>query len=407
MEQKIMYNLPKLFNLLNKKSNKEEESEIKEKISKFDCFINSNNYRKVLSLFQNVVLMKIMIFWENQGLKLLGNYKSLFNSYLRELKKYEYEITEENKIKLFNDFDGEEDINEFFSSLIILFLKQKEKDEIELVKILWDEIRLSKFEINDEIKNDLKEFFQNDDYCKEYYKELYEENDLFNLNNENILEEIFDYINYKSPVYIKIESLKDYADQERQYEDYGRTIKINEKEPSLDKILINKIEKIPDQILKKVFKQLKIEISIYFNKKPNYNFYCGEKPPEPMEQLYENYNYDISKPDENNYKEYLNLIKKIRNFIQDNINNIKKSGTIVLILTTFKEEQKYKINLPNEKKDFYIVYCQSHFESDEKNEDNKFETFIENNVLVDGISGKTPGFIFLVNELCNDDYIKG
>ena len=92
MEQKVMYNLPKLFNLLNKKSNKEEENEKKEKINKFNCFINSNNYREVLSLFQNVVLMKIMIFWENQGLKLLGNYKSLFNSYLRELKKYEYEI---------------------------------------------------------------------------------------------------------------------------------------------------------------------------------------------------------------------------------------------------------------------------------------------------------------------------
>ena len=408
MEQEIKNNIPKLFNLLNKKGNSEKENKIKDQITNFEYHIYINNYNRYITLFQGVVLMKIMTIWENRGVKFRGNYSSNFNYYLELLKKEEYEITQGNKIKIFSDFEGNKDINKFFSSLIILFLKQKEKDQIELIKILWDEIQLSKFEINDKIKKDLKECFEtdNDNYFKEFYKELYEENDLFNLDNKYILSEIYDYINYKSPEYIKIELLKDYADQERQYDDYGRTIKINEKEPPFEKFFINKNEKIPDDILKQVFKKLEIKISIDMNKKPNYNYYYGDKN-EPMEQLYDKYNYNIKIKDEKNYKEYLNFDIKVKNFIKDNINNIQKYGTIKLILTTLKEEQKNQNNIDKDQIDknqidLYIVNCQSSFESDDS-KDNNFGIFIDRNVLINGINGKTPGFIFLVNELCNED----
>ena len=408
MEQEIRNNIPKLFNLLNKKRNSEEENKINEQITNFESNIYTNNYKQDITLFQYVVLMKIMTIWEIRGVKLLGNYSSNFNHYLELLKNEEYEKIKGIKRKIFSDLEGNEDINNFFSSLIILFLKQQEKDQIELVKDLWDEIRLSNFEINEKIKDDLKECLEKDDYCKEYYKELRIENDLFNLDNKYILKEIYDYINYKSPEYIKIELLKDYADQERQYDDYGRTIKINEKEPPFEKFLINKNEKIPDDILKQVFKKLEIKILIDFNKKPNYNYYYGDKN-EPMEQLYDEYNYDIKKKDEKNYKEYLNFDKKIKNFIKDNINNIQKYGTIKLILTTLKEEQKNQNNIDKDQIDknqidLYIVNCQSSFESDENSKDNNFGIFIDRNVLINGINGKTPGFIFLVNELCNEDY---
>lgn len=408
MEQEIKNNIPKLFDLLNEKRNSEKENKIKDQITNFEYHIYINNYNRYITLFQGVVLMKIMTIWENRGVKFRGNYSSNFNYYLELLKKEEYEITQGNKIKIFSDFEGNKDINKFFSSLIILFLKQKENDQIELIKILWDEIQLSKFEINDKIKKDLKECFEtdNDNYFKEFYKELYEENDLFNLDNKYILSEIYDYINYKSPEYIKIELLKDYADQERQYDDYGRTIKINEIEPPIENILINKNEKIPDDILKQVFKKLEIKISIDMNKKPNYNYYYGDKN-EPMEQLYDKYNYNIKIKDEKNYKEYLNFDKKIKNFIKDNINNIQKYGTIKLILTTLKEEQKNQNNIDKDQIDknqidLYIVNCQSSFESDDS-KDNNFGIFIDRNVLINGINGKTPGFIFLVNELCNED----
>ena len=406
MEQEIRNNIPKLFNLLNKKRNSEEENKINEQITNFESNIYTNNYKQDITLFQYVVLMKIMTIWEIRGVKLLGNYSSNFNHYLELLKNEEYEKIKGIKRKIFSDLEGNEDINNFFSSLIILFLKQKEKDQIELVKDLWDEIRLSNFEINEKIKDDLKECLEKDDYCKEYYKELRIENDLFNLDNKYILKEIYDYINYKSPEYIKIELLKDYADQERQYDDYGRTIKINEIEPPIEKLNINKNEKIPDNILKQVFKKLEIKISIDFNKKPNYNYYYGDKN-EPMEQLYDKYNYDIKKKDEKNYKEYLNFDIKVKNFINDNINNIQKYGTIKLILTTLKEEQKNQNNIDKDQIDknqidLYIVNCQSSFES-EDSKDNNFGIFIDRNVLINGINGKTPGFIFLVNELCNED----
>ena len=408
MEQEIKNNIPKLFNLLNKKRNSEKENKIKDQITNFEYHIYINNYNRYITLFQGVVLMKIMTIWENRGVKFRGNYSSNFNYYLELLKKEEYEITQGNKIKIFSDLEGNQDINKFFSSLIILFLKQKEKDQIELIKILWDEIQLSKFEINDKIKKDLKECFEtdNDNYFKEFYKELYEENDLFNLDNKYILSEIYDYINYKSPEYIKIELLKDYADQERQYDDYGRTIKINEIEPPIEKFKKNINEKIPDDILKQVFKKLEIKILIDFNKKPNYNYYYGDKN-EPMEQLYDKYNYNIKIKDEKNYKEYLNFDIKVKNFINDNINNIQKYGTIKLILTTLKEEQKNQNNIDKDQIDknqidLYIVNCQSSFESDDS-KDNNFGIFIDRNVLINGINGKTPGFIFLVNELCNED----
>ena len=406
MEQEVRNNIPKLFNLLNKKRNSEEENKINEQITNFESNIYTNNYKQDITLFQYVVLMKIMTIWEIRGVKLLGNYSSNFNHYLELLKNEEYEKIKGIKRKIFSDLEGNEDINNFFSSLIILFLKQKEKDQIELVKDLWDEIRLSNFEINEKIKDDLKECLEKDDYCKEYYKELRIENDLFNLDNKYILKEIYDYINYKSPEYIKIELLKDYADQERQYDDYGRTIKINEIEPRFEKFKKNINEKIPDDILKQVFKKLEIKILIDFNKKPNYNYYYGDKN-EPMEQLYDEYNYDIKKKDEKNYKEYLNFDIKVKNFINDNINNIQKYGTIKLILTTLKEEQKNQNNIDKDQIDknqidLYIVNCQSSFESDDS-KDNNFGIFIDRNVLINGINGKTPGFIFLVNELCNED----
>ena len=78
-----------------------------------------------------------------------------------------------------------------------------------------------------------------------------------------------------------------------------------------------------------------------------------------------------------------------------------------MILTTLKEEQKNQNNIDKDQIDknqidLYIVNCQSSFESDDS-KDNNFGIFIDRNVLINGINGKTPGFIFLVNELCNED----
>lgn len=411
MVKKILNYLPKLFTSLVKKYDDEEEkSKIIKYIIEFDKYIVSNDYKNVLSLFQNVIVMKMMALWENQGVQLSGQYNSCIKSYLKDLKKYEYGPNEK-KIKIFNDIDVEkkekENINEFFSSLIILFLKQKEKDNIKQVIELWEEIGLSYYVINDEIKEDLEEFLKTDEHCKVYYKELYEDNKLFELENSNILREIYDYINYKSAEKIEIEKIKDYADKERQYDDYGRNIQINETEPKKieGNIIEEKIEPIPEDILNKVFKEWIIKIIIDLNNEPLFNYYYKNENDQTCDvQLYEKYDYDIKDKNYKNYKEYLNFREKVENFLNDNIKNNKKKGTIVLTLTSYKDDHRKENNVDSAQKNLFIVNCESYFEKEGTDGvDENFGIFIDRDVLIDGINGRNPGFIFLINELCNED----
>ena len=50
MEQKIRNNIPKLFNLLNKKRNSEEENKINEQITNFESNIYTNNYKQDIQI---------------------------------------------------------------------------------------------------------------------------------------------------------------------------------------------------------------------------------------------------------------------------------------------------------------------------------------------------------------------
>ena len=48
--------------------------------------------------------------------------------------------------------------------------------------------------------------------------------------------------------------------------------------------------------------------------------------------------------------------------------------------------------------------CESYFEKEGTDGvDENFGIFIDRDVLIDGINGRNPGFIFLINELCNED----
>ena len=104
--------------------------------------------------------------------------------------------------------------------------------------------------------------------------------------------------------------------------------------------------------------------------------------------------------------EYIKFNDKVEKFIKDNIKNIKKKGKIVLILKFKSKEQKNQSQLKeNKNQNLFVVDCESHFEkNDEDKVDEVIGRFNDDNVLINGISGKNPGFIFLVNELCNDDY---
>ena len=410
MAKEILNFLPTLFTSLIKKYDEEEKSEIIKYITDYDKYIISNDYKEALSLFQKVIVMKMMSLWENQGVQLSGKYNSDIKSYLEKLKKYEY-VSNNKKIKIFNDIDVEkkekENINEFFSSLIILFLKQKEKDNIQQVIELWKEIRLPIYVINDEIKENLKEFIKTDEHCKVYYKELYEDNKLFELENSNILREIYDYINYKSAEKREIEKIKNYADKERQHDDYGRNIQINETEPKKkeEKVIKEKIEPIPINILNKIFKEWTIRIIIDLNKKPHFNYYYRNENAQTCDvQLYEKFDYDTKDKNYKNYKEYLNFREKVENFLNDKINNIKLKGTIVLTLTSDKDDQRKEKKVDSAQQNLFVVDCESYFEKEGTDGvDENFGKFKDRDVLIDGINGDLPGFIFLIDELCNED----
>ena len=96
--------------------------------------------------------------------------------------------------------------------------------------------------------------------------------------------------------------------------------------------------------------------------------------------------------------------------IRDEIKYKKENEKIVLELTTVENHQEGELfenyHGSDITKDLHYVRCTSYIVKVVNNKDEKKPGFdvIDENVLVHGINGKTPGFIFLVNELCNDEY---
>ena len=407
MVEDIKNNLPKLFKkLINPNINPDDNQKIKD----FDKTINSNNYDKSLSYFQNVILAKMMIGWEKKNkneIKLSKDYKKVYREYFDYPNNENSEIDEEEQNIFYElGLNVEAKIEDFFSSLIINFLKEKEKSKAKIIKLFWNEINLFNYEINDTIKEKLIEYMEKDNF----YDELCKDYQLFELKNSEILKEIYDFYDFKTIEKIKIETLKEYGDKERQFDDFGRMIQIKEpdskniNESFADEINKEKREKIPIDELKEVLKEFRIVINLQYleNEEVNFSYHIKDKEI----KLYKNGEYDCKKPEEKNYLEYIKFNDKVEKFIKDNIKNIKKKGKIVLILKFKSKEQKNQSQLKeNKNQNLYVVDCESHFEkNDEGKVDEVIGRFNDDNVLINGISGKNPGFIFLVNELCNDDY---
>ena len=407
MVEDIKNNLPKLFKkLINPNINPDDNQKIKD----FDKTINSNNYDKSLSYFQNVILAKMMIGWEKKNkneIKLSKDYKKVYREYFDYPNNENSEIDEEEQNIFYElGLNVEAKIEDFFSSLIINFLKEKEKSKAKIIKLFWNEINLFNYEINDIIKEKLIEYMEKDNF----YDELCKDYQLFELKNSEILKEIYDFYDFKTIEKIKMETLKEYGDKERQFDDFGRMLQIKEpdskniNESFADEINKEKREKIPIDELKEVLKEFRIVINLQYLENEEVNFSHHIKDKEI--KLYKNGEYDCKKPGEKNYLEYIKFNDKVEKFIKDNIKNIKKKGKIVLILKFKSKEQKNQSQLKeNKNQNLYVVDCESHFEKNDENKvDEVIGRFNDDNVLINGISGKNPGFIFLVNELCNDDY---
>lgn len=118
---------------------------------------------------------------------------------------------------------------------------------------------------------------------------------------------------------------------------------------------------------------------------------------EEIENLERHYNYDNIINDENLYYEERDLYKNYKRLllfleqIEENILSPK--------IKLFNSEVSFEIERPKDSKKnkdkIYYLTCLYTF--------NELK-FIDRNILVNGINSKTRGFIFLINELTNEDY---
>ena len=99
-----------------------------------------------------------------------------------------------------------------------------------------------------------------------------------------------------------------------------------------------------------------------------------------------------------NYIKLLNFLKDIEEYIEKS--NIKINNSEIIF--QFKKEEN-KINKDNNKDIFYIT-CKYIFSFYYKNKKYK-SIFKDENILIDSIDSKFQGFIYLINELSNEDYL--
>ena len=154
--------------------------------------------------------------------------------------------------------------------------------------------------------------------------------------------------------------------------------------------------KIDREILNEIFKLFKIEIDLDEDFSPtNPKYFCGENK---LFYLFDDAKYDKNNIEEKNFMKYLNYIETIKNYIKLIKYRIIYRGKIILELTKESEKQNESEEINLEDKDLYDVKCVYTIDG------NKEIKFIDENILVYGIDGKRQGFLFLVNEICSDDY---
>ena len=107
-----------------------------------------------------------------------------------------------------------------------------------------------------------------------------------------------------------------------------------------------------------------------------------------------------------NYERLINLINEIKEYISQNELNYTPD-----IKLEFKRELEneheydFFCEPKNEKnKDIYNLTCTSSFIINERDVTKEEYKFNDYNVLVNGLDEEPNGFLYLINELCNEDY---
>ena len=283
-------------------------------------------------------------------------------------------------------------------------------------------LHLENFKITESIKKGLLIFLENNKDVEDYFKEI-NLKELILSNEIKILNKIYEFIKFKSIIKRKKYRLKDGGDEERLYDDYGRNqiMKDNSMNKSDHSKKLDKNEL--RNIKKSILKGWRIKISLdnilnsnlfeYSYKDINLN----GKP--QYKRLFLDDKYDM--PDNNDkdikiFKKYLEFKTKAHNYIIRYKNYINYKADIYLDLDIISKQQRDEVlheeshrgksnKEINEIKDLPDVTCTSSFEYSKDDETIK-HSYRDDNVLVYGLYGKLQGFIFMINELCNADYIE-
>ena len=395
----LIKKIPNLFKrALNTLSDNESNSQItKDYIQNLSEEVLSNLH--YMNAIQKAILSKIMqyliIFYDNNA-----QYKSFEDLEQDYIDIFDKNITELAKDKIFEGTENLEDKN--LEDIILIIIKYfldelKGKQNPKDLKKKWESLglNLENFEINKVIGEKLKSYLEESTQVK-YRKEL-DKVLISELNSESyteILRNIKYFLDFKGEEKCSIVTLKDIADREREeeYLEYEEEEDKNKNKLDIAKSMHN----VPKNYLTNVFKKWIIEITDLEHPAPPNIKFVDEKNIEITDDFYNEYKY-VGKDYEKKFKGYIEFKNKIMKYINQEINNIKLKITIRLEITPVKDEKE----IYDDKRYYYFeeIKCRSSYIYKKK----KYE-YIDNNILVDGISGEKPGFIFLINELCNDDY---
>ena len=396
---------PNLFKLLNNNFTYEIKA-IKKLDEYFDLIEDSSED------IQKLFISKVILYLINEFRKDETNEEIdiMEKKYIKIIDDIEYKFNnisddEENK---YNNKSDDLNINDKILCNIKKF-KEKNLDEIifNIVKYLIEEVfkksstldkfkknwknvnlNLKNFEINENMKKKFESFFENKEN-KEYFK------DLKFSEKEPKMKEIYEHIKYifKSHKYSKYKineeecSLKELGDKERSRVDYGEYLLQEIKD---DKIIDNKISK--DKIML-VLEKLIIEMD-FTQKECIYIYKYGEKCEIFDIEYFENAIYDENKIEEKKFKKYLFFIDKLKKYVNQIINKIKCKKIVTLEIAHKNGNQNNDDNILSLKDVRCISYVDKNF------------SYLDENILEEGISSTKPGLIFLLNELCNDDYLE-
>ena len=413
------YVFPTFFNIyLNFNSkNKADQIVYLKKVSYF--YISKKN---IINAEQNIFLSKIIL----SCLIIINRYQpsNEDNSLKNECEEYLSTIQKHagnSELIKIKEFTVEE--------VVLYFIKDILKYSLNPVinttpEMKWNKngLHLENFKITESIKKGLLIFLENNKDVEDYFKEI-NLKELILSNEIKILNKIYEFIKFKSIIKRKKYRLKDGGDEERLYDDYGRNqiMKDNSMNKSDHSKKLDKNEL--RNIKKSILKGWRIKISLdnilnsnlfeYSYKDINLN----GKP--QYKRLFLDDKYDM--PDDNDkdikiFKKYLEFKTKAHNYIIRYKNYINYKADIYLDLDIISKQQRDEVlheeshrgksnKEINEIKDLPDVTCTSSFEYS-KNDEIIKHSYRDDNVLVYGLYGKLQGFIFMINELCNADYIE-